>query len=580
MRKVVFGAALSVICLSAAQASALDVTPSNNPSVLANALLGSGQAITLLSVSYSGALNASGTFTDGPLASGAGALFTTGAALNALPPNNSTSMSTDNGLGGDPLCNQMIPGFMSFDATKLTIVFELAPGFTGISFKSVFGSEEYPEYVNSNYNDVYGAFLDGQQVAFDANGAPITINGPFFNGVNVITPPANGTEYDGTTDLLTTLATASPGVHTLTLVICDAGDRAYDSGVFITGLNGCVGGDCSGTVPCDLIDNDGDGANSCDDCDDANAATKPGATETCNEVDDNCDGQVDEGNVCCPDADGDGICDFNDNCLNTVNPNQVDIDFDGLGDACDNCAQVTNPGQADADGDGIGDVCDNCPSFPSEDQADGDGDGLGNVCDNCATVPNADQADSDSDGGGDACEPGCLTIRRGELGNVWDADLCESNGSWTSGDYPYTWTGATPMPHRTLLKFDMSVVPQYAYVSSATVEIHQMWSEASSTVRAHQVVAPWDEATVAWPNFGSDQSFSADVLGSFQASAGVGTRSFDLTSLAASWVDGSAPNEGILLEGDLTGETAIHAYAASESSSASERPALVVCYDF
>ena len=87
---------------------------------------------------------------------------------------------TSNNLGGDPLCNAMIPGFMSFDATKLTIVFELAPGFTGISFKSVFGSEEYPEYVNTAYNDVYGAYLDGVQVAFDANGNPITINGPIL----------------------------------------------------------------------------------------------------------------------------------------------------------------------------------------------------------------------------------------------------------------------------------------------------------------------------------------------------------------------------------------------------------------
>ena len=582
MRKLALGAAaLSVLVLGSAQASALSVVPTNDASLLTNALLGSGQAITILNVSYSGAAAASGTYSDGPLASGSGALFTTGAATGSLPPNNAPNTTTSNNLGGDPLCDAMIPGFMSFDATKLTITFELASGFTGISFKSVFGSEEYPEYVNTAYNDVYGAYLDGTQVAFDANGAPITINGPFFNSANVVVPPANGTEYDGSTDLLTTLATTAPGIHTLTLVICDAGDRNYDSGVFITGLNGCVGNDCTGTLPCDVIDNDGDGAKSCVDCDDANAATHPGATETCNEIDDNCDGQVDEGNVCCVDQDGDGICDPNDNCLTVPNANQVDIDFDGLGDACDNCALVTNPNQADADADGLGDVCDNCPAVPSADQTDGDGDGLGNVCDNCATVPNADQADANSDGEGDVCEPGCLTIRRGVLGNVWESDLAPSNGNWAAGSYPATWTGLSSSNHRTVMKFDTSVVPAYAVVTSATVELFELWAQPVSTVRAHQVVTPWDEATVTWPNFGaSDATFLPAVAGSFLAGSGGGTKTMDITALASAWVDGSAANEGILLEQDIAGTTELHSYLGSESSQVTKRPALTVCYDF
>jgi len=93
--------------------------------------------------------------------------------------------------------------------------------------------------------------------------------------------------------------------------------------------------DCDGTADNGLpfqdfyVDADGDGfgnpastkLNSCQamvqgrvpnlgDCDDANPTVKPGATELCNKVDDNCDGQVDNGIAYTsyyPDADGDGF---------------------------------------------------------------------------------------------------------------------------------------------------------------------------------------------------------------------------------------------------------------------------------
>ena len=59
-----------------------------------------------------------------------------------------------------------------------------------------------------------------------------------------------------------------------------------------------------------------------------------------------------------PDADGDGVPDNTDNCINTPNPDQADTDGDGVGDACDNCSLTYNPGQQDTDGDGYGNMCD------------------------------------------------------------------------------------------------------------------------------------------------------------------------------------------------------------------------------
>ena len=71
---------------------------------------------------------------------------------------------------------------------------------------------------------------------------------------------------------------------------------------------------CRGKVTqVDPTDNDGDGSSSAADCDDANAAVYPGAPEICNGIDDNCDGNLDEGletSTYYADADGDGFGDI------------------------------------------------------------------------------------------------------------------------------------------------------------------------------------------------------------------------------------------------------------------------------
>lgn len=71
------------------------------------------------------------------------------------------------------------------------------------------------------------------------------------------------------------------------------------------------------------------------------------------------------------DTDGDGVCDYFDNCPDTPNASQTDSDGDGSGDVCDPCP---NDPENDADGDGLcGDV-DHCPYEDSRGfDADGDG---------------------------------------------------------------------------------------------------------------------------------------------------------------------------------------------------------------
>jgi hypothetical protein len=60
----------------------------------------------------------------------------------------------------------------------------------------------------------------------------------------------------------------------------------------------------------------------------------PGAVETCNGLDDDCDGLVDE-DPSCSDPDFDGVQGAADNCPLAANPDQSDFDQDAVGDACD-----------------------------------------------------------------------------------------------------------------------------------------------------------------------------------------------------------------------------------------------------
>ena len=70
------------------------------------------------------------------------------------------------------------------------------------------------------------------------------------------------------------------------------------------------------------------------------------APEVCNGIDDNCNGETDEG---FPDVDGDGLCAALDNCPGKFNPGQSDSDLDGIGDACDQVFLVIDEDSIDND---------------------------------------------------------------------------------------------------------------------------------------------------------------------------------------------------------------------------------------
>ena len=54
-------------------------------------------------------------------------------------------------------------GYSTYDAT--TLEFDFVAPTDVISFQYVFASDEYNEWVNSSFNDAFGFFLDGVNIA-------------------------------------------------------------------------------------------------------------------------------------------------------------------------------------------------------------------------------------------------------------------------------------------------------------------------------------------------------------------------------------------------------------------------------
>lgn len=232
--------AASFVAALSMTSQALVITPEDNGTTLANTILGSG--ITISNVSYNGATGASGTFTGGS-ASGLGIdqgiVLSSGSAQLAQGANDQSGATASNGLPGyAPLT--AISGFNTFDATVLSFDFEFDGGAGGdLFFNFVFGSEEYLEWVGSQFNDVFGFFVDGVNVALTPGSSdPITINtiNTTQNSALFVdnTGGANNTQMDGfTTTLQIVLKGLSAGLHTMEFAIADSGDSALDSWIFI-----------------------------------------------------------------------------------------------------------------------------------------------------------------------------------------------------------------------------------------------------------------------------------------------------------------------------------------------------------
>ncbi|MEL6342244.1 MAG: MopE-related protein [Myxococcota bacterium] len=107
----------------------------------------------------------------------------------------------------------------------------------------------------------------------------------------------------------------------------------------------------------EVVDSDGDGFDTTQDCDDANASVFPGASEVCDGLDNDCDEQVDndpvDGDSYYTDADGDG---FGDPSVEVISCTRVDGSVENNTD-CNDGSAFANPEAAEIC-DGIDNDCD------------------------------------------------------------------------------------------------------------------------------------------------------------------------------------------------------------------------------
>ncbi len=222
--------------------------------------LGSNYQVS--NVTFTGSLNSYGMFngTNCNLGLDDGIVLTTGTVSNngdgPQGPNNLNNAGVDNGFPGySPLTNLI--GYPTYNAC--VVEFDVVPGIDSIGFTYVFGSEEYPEYVGTNFSDCFAIFISGpgitgqQNMATLANGDAININtinssansSLFVENGSYLSAPYNNDssyiQYDGFTVPLTASKTGLQIGQTyhITFAITDVGDGIFDSGLFIRKCTDC-----------------------------------------------------------------------------------------------------------------------------------------------------------------------------------------------------------------------------------------------------------------------------------------------------------------------------------------------------
>jgi hypothetical protein len=269
-------------------------------------------------------------------------------------PNYQPTITNDPDL--DYLLDPTLNAPPTYDASALA--FQFIPSTPWVELTYVFASNEYNQYVNSQFNDIFAFLLNGQNVALlPEHTRPVAINsvnngGPQWDNPSWSNPSHSEFYVDnvdrhlsnflprGMTKIMKVQAPVNQGVpNTFKLVIADTGDANLDSYVFLKfhGMRGV-------TKPSDtdsFLNNAGNFVCKTVDTTRARLSSAPGIPIMINGW------PYDQsGTPCVFGAAADTIPDSMDNCSTVYNPTQADSLNDGRGDLCrfpGPATPITNP---------------------------------------------------------------------------------------------------------------------------------------------------------------------------------------------------------------------------------------------
>ena len=245
MRKI---SAIGVVgsLLLSTPAFAITITPSFDALGLANTLFLNQSGITVNSATISGASNQAGTYTNGTGTYGlpnTGIVLSSGNVADYADGPNNNSGNSGSGLADatqaqNDLLSPITGQLDHFDAVQLDISFDVASEISSVTFFGAFGSEEFPEYVNSGVNDGFGLFVNGTNVAgvqspSTGTNLPVNIDHPDFANIT-------GTELDGMlapngNPVLRFDVPVNPGAtNDFSIILADAGDSILDTTVYLS----------------------------------------------------------------------------------------------------------------------------------------------------------------------------------------------------------------------------------------------------------------------------------------------------------------------------------------------------------
>lgn len=171
---------------------------------------------------------------------------------------NTTAWGNEATTDQEDLLSQVTgPGSDHFDVTELTINFDVGNNVDTLSFLAAFASEEFSSYQGSIYNDGFGLFLNGQNIAAsvsDGLNQADTINISHLDMAAVTGTELDGAILSNNSPLLRFESSITSGStdNELTLIVADRADQLFDTTVYLSmehNISTTIPADNKGLVP-------------------------------------------------------------------------------------------------------------------------------------------------------------------------------------------------------------------------------------------------------------------------------------------------------------------------------------------